>query len=471
MHGHGIAGALWSAVRRLASVPGGIKATVAVVAVAAIFAGAVPRASAAVEYTYTGGNFTEVSGPYTTSDRVTGDVIFNNPLIPSSANDFLPTSPLPFSFNFSDGVNTVSSAAPGAGIAGSVVEFDTNAADQIVSVNLGVGVDTPKPSQLDETITVFGQSSGGLSEVSPSGTGRGQSLGGGTWSGPVTVSSSCASDLQHAVHPQLLNVVSNSGEPIDITATFSPSTGVTLAQAATDCGVSQFNWQQTIDILPSPSPFFANDNPTVSLTAPPTFLDPVPGGYTYPLSCSFLNTSSATDYAFPFYYAVNGPVTDCMSLDYPSRHPDASTFTFFDSPSDRCLLSGFLSPFCGFTTAQGFLEFTTQLVGVNSAGNPVPLPVSPADDQFIWSDTFDGCRYGFGLDCEGGITIFQLDSADSSNPATGTGGITLLSVNGTPVPEPPGIAILASGIGVMLIVRKRKMLFRRKPTSEWMLGA
>jgi hypothetical protein len=51
MRGHGIAGALWSAVRRLASVPGGIRATVAAVA---IFAEAVPKASANVEYDYTG---------------------------------------------------------------------------------------------------------------------------------------------------------------------------------------------------------------------------------------------------------------------------------------------------------------------------------------------------------------------------------------------------------------------------------
>jgi len=62
MHGHGIAGALWSAVRRLASVPGGIRATIAAVAVAAIFAGAVPRAKAAVEYDYVGNNFTSFFG-------------------------------------------------------------------------------------------------------------------------------------------------------------------------------------------------------------------------------------------------------------------------------------------------------------------------------------------------------------------------------------------------------------------------
>jgi hypothetical protein len=54
MHGHGIAGALWSAVRRLASAPGGIRASTAAIAAAAIFAGAIPRASATVEYDYTG---------------------------------------------------------------------------------------------------------------------------------------------------------------------------------------------------------------------------------------------------------------------------------------------------------------------------------------------------------------------------------------------------------------------------------
>jgi hypothetical protein len=54
MQGRGVLGTLRSAVRRLASVPGSIQATVAAVVVAGVFIGAVPNASA-TPFSYTGG--------------------------------------------------------------------------------------------------------------------------------------------------------------------------------------------------------------------------------------------------------------------------------------------------------------------------------------------------------------------------------------------------------------------------------
>ena len=78
MRGRGIAVAFWLALRRVASVEGGIRAVMTILA-----AGAVTAARAAVEYDFTGGNFTSATAPYTTADRVTGTIILPNPLPPS----------------------------------------------------------------------------------------------------------------------------------------------------------------------------------------------------------------------------------------------------------------------------------------------------------------------------------------------------------------------------------------------------
>src|SRR5271169_2195488 len=103
---HGMAGALWSAVRRLTSIQGGIRAAiVAAVAITACF-GAIPRAGAGpTQYDYTGSNFTSATGPFTTAKSVTGDIVLSNALPPSS--DTIATIE---AFSFSDGVDTISSA-------------------------------------------------------------------------------------------------------------------------------------------------------------------------------------------------------------------------------------------------------------------------------------------------------------------------------------------------------------------------
>ena len=41
-----------------------------------------------------------------------------------------------------------------------------------------------------------------------------------------------------------------------MTADFTPNFGLTLSQAEAACNVTGFNWQQTIDVLPAPSPFY-----------------------------------------------------------------------------------------------------------------------------------------------------------------------------------------------------------------------
>ena len=73
-------------------------------------------------YMYTGNHFTDVSGPYTTSDFVTAMVTLASPLPPSAF-----TSVTPLAFSISDGVQTITNLnALGAGF-----HFTTDAAAHI----------------------------------------------------------------------------------------------------------------------------------------------------------------------------------------------------------------------------------------------------------------------------------------------------------------------------------------------------
>src|SRR5271165_5362541 len=99
-------GALW----RLSLAAGGKRVVIAAAAVAAIF-GVIPRASASVEYDYTGSNFTKFAGDkdfFTMANSVTGSFVFNGPLASLVPNVFNPYSsatglPPPFAFTIKDG--------------------------------------------------------------------------------------------------------------------------------------------------------------------------------------------------------------------------------------------------------------------------------------------------------------------------------------------------------------------------------
>ena len=60
-------------------------------------------------YNYTGQPFTSVTGPYTTSMRVTGSIVTSAP-IPASQNN-LDVNALLVSWTFSDGVETITSSS------------------------------------------------------------------------------------------------------------------------------------------------------------------------------------------------------------------------------------------------------------------------------------------------------------------------------------------------------------------------
>ena len=71
----------------------------------------------------------------------------------------------------------------------------------------------------------------------------------------LTSATACSTLINHAVPKP-------PGGGTQISTTFTPNLGFTLAQAAQLCGFIEFDWQQTITSLPLPSPFFA-------LAAPP----------------------------------------------------------------------------------------------------------------------------------------------------------------------------------------------------------
>ena len=87
-------------------------------------------------YSYTGNHFTDVSGPYTTSDFVTAMVTLAGPL---GANMPL-TEVTPTAFTFFDGVQTLTNTSPG--LNGQLFSFATNARGEINIWNVDVFTDS-----------------------------------------------------------------------------------------------------------------------------------------------------------------------------------------------------------------------------------------------------------------------------------------------------------------------------------------
>ena len=215
------------------------------------------------------------------------------------------------------------------------------------------------------------------------------------------------------------SVATPAGGGTTINASFLPNLGYTIAQAATLCGFTGFDWQQTITHLPDPSPFCANNtiilftNPapfcgqTAASTAPyplhltstsVPFNDPVPNGYTY----GFFNS-------YPFYYPsamiaadeTSGTPTFCITHSGSSTGPCVTyainatntALNFFDSPSDPCLAGGALvnKPACGNTGARAgaYIGFTLHLAGIKSDGSAKDLGVG-----FSWTDNYNGGSSG-----------------------------------------------------------------------------
>ena len=226
----------------------------------------------------------------------------------------------------------------------------------------------------------------------------------------ISSATSCSSVINNAVH--------HTVNGTEISATFTPNSGYTLAQAAQLCGFTDFNWQQTVTSLPLPNPFFAAGS-TAPLKAPPPFNDPPPGGYAYQ------NPPNAV--IFPIYYNLFTPASNSLSL---AAHKTSTTLSFYDAPADRCLPGGSGAGCGGQTAPAGSkLAFTTHLVGI--VGLLPGVGVQDTGIGFTWTDTFNGPS--------GGISV--INSNQPVDPGSGTGGITLTSSQGISTYEYNGVTV------------------------------
>jgi len=242
-------------------------------------------------------------------------------------------------------------------------------------------------------------------------------------------------------------------KPTSMNASFTPTdaTGavMTLADAAKACGFSKFDWVQIMD--KSPGGVYAESDclkaggyviqtgqfkgdcsvPITELKSPPPFLDPVPGGYTYFFILGYLPTNSHEPEAFPFYYSP---------LDLDIDHGE-KTLLFFDAPTNK-----------GCKTSAACFAFTTQLVGVCEASSPTcnpsgrstppfpPAPLAPPFPsaplfQWKWESNFNGST--------GGVYGVRTANFYAPDPGSGTGGVTITSINGVPQ-TPPSVSCSAT---------------------------
>jgi hypothetical protein len=223
------------------------------------------------------------------------------------------------------------------------------------------------------------------------------------------------------------DLIQNSVKPVangpNITATFTPNLGYTLAQAAQLCGFRTFNWVQHITHQDDPSEFYARNlggafDPSVTgrvrLTSHrvPYSDPPQGGGYTY---------TAQPDFSFPFYYDT--------TTELPNQQADGVHMTFMDAPGDGCMRGGAAAgtPTCDNTSeprgAAG--GYVTHLAGVDNSGGAVDLGIG-----FTWTSNYNGTT--------GGVNIKKtLVPADGN----GTGGVTITGVTEDTTYDYDGIVV------------------------------
>jgi len=124
-------------------------------AIAALCAVAASPARASVTYTYTGSDFTTFnlinaasspSIPYTTADYVSGTIVFNSAL----AANLNSATENPVSFNFTDGINTITNTSPSLT---AIFSFSTDTNQNIIS--WVVDLNSASPTQSSFSIQAF----------------------------------------------------------------------------------------------------------------------------------------------------------------------------------------------------------------------------------------------------------------------------------------------------------------------------
>jgi hypothetical protein len=158
------------------------------------------------------------------------------------------------------------------------------------------------------------------------------------------------------------------------------------------------------------------------------FNDPPLGGYAY---CQSDFGTPCNEY--PFYLNPNTLGTK-LSL---SNYETPTHLSFSDSPADPCLPGGNSQGIqgCNGINAPGgsFLAFTTRLLGILPDGTLVPLP-----DEWTWTSTYNGTSGGIATT----LNFLPVD------PGSGTGSVTITSVNGIQLNPVPSfqVATTASGL-------------------------
>jgi hypothetical protein len=195
-----------------------------------------------------------------------------------------------------------------------------------------------------------------------------------------------------------------------ITARYTPASGMTLEQAAKACGYEGFNWVQQVTNLPCPSPAALTTNtpgilPSANYCGPPTkgsltaggkdsppFNDPPPSGV--PLFGKNYNP-------YPFYYPVElaeTPNKKSVQTNIVVNN-DNKFLGFGDKVVDFCLPTGGVPPtaekkkYCGNSLAPNgsFVSFTTDLVGIIAPTKILEAPTpSKCLYRFTWTSTYNG---------------------------------------------------------------------------------
>jgi len=255
----------------------------------------------------------------------------------------------------------------------------------------------------------------------------------------------------------------------------------TLQAAAKACGFEGFEWQQTISnnpctllplltkVLPGTGifPEVPSDIPSqdlcpdgsITATSASPLSDPPDGGEYNPANPNYVYYNP-----FPFYYdwatvleaelfpgSINGCVTPNTErgkplICFPLVSADDKVLAFYDNPDGGQLpgISASSSP-----SANSFIGFKTTLVGVSNQANQGNASCGTGSALYCtplywwaWNTTFNGTK--------GGISQLAAGlNPDPTDPGSGTGGITVTSINGVqlpPVVPPNQVATTASGL-------------------------
>lgn len=162
----------------------------------------------------------------------------------------------------------------------------------------------------------------------------------------------------------------------------------------------------------SPANLYVDSHNNLSLKAPPAFSDPPEGGYKY--------EPYGSDTAYPFYYSAGGlagAFLPCAQGSVGIPVETANQLRFEDCPANHVNWP------LTVTTS-----FTTSLVGVLSSG----LASTPLF-TWTWQSTFNGDAGG----------VSQTKSIFPIDPNSGTGGVTITSINGVPQ-TPPSVSCTAT---------------------------